>query len=38
AYKVIGISRSYSAKATYGWYWTTDFGGFADQSIPCPAA
>ncbi len=38
AYKVIGIGRSYSAAATYGWYWTTDFGGTTDaSSVPCPA-
>lgn len=36
AYKVIGISRAYSAKATYGWYWTTDFGGTVDQTVACP--
>ncbi len=38
AYKVIGISRSYSAAATYGWYWTTDFGGYSDTSVPCPSS
>ncbi len=38
AYTVIGIGRSYSATATYGWYWTTDFGGTTDtSSVPCPA-
>jgi uncharacterized protein YkwD len=37
-YKVIGISRSYSATATYGWYWTTDFGGYPDQSVACPTS
>ncbi len=37
-YKVIGISRSYSAGATYGWYWTTDFGGYTDKSVPCPSS
>ncbi|MGI9033572.1 MAG: CAP domain-containing protein [Acidimicrobiales bacterium] len=36
AYKVIGISRSYSATSTYGWYWNTDFGGYTDASVPCP--
>ncbi len=36
AYKVIGISRTYSAQATYGWYWTTDFGGVKDTATPCP--
>jgi len=38
AYAVIGISRSYSAAATYGWYWTTDFGGYSDTSVPCPSS
>jgi uncharacterized protein YkwD len=37
AYKVVGISRAYSATATYGWYWTTDFGGAADQTVACPS-
>jgi len=37
AYKVIGISRSYSATSTYKWYWNTDFGGYADPSVPCPS-
>jgi len=36
AYKVIGISRSYSATSTYKWYWNTDFGGYADASVACP--
>jgi uncharacterized protein YkwD len=26
-YRVIGIGRAYKASSTYGWYWTTDFGG-----------
>ena len=26
-FKVIGIARAYGAGTTYGWYWTTDFGG-----------
>jgi uncharacterized protein YkwD len=38
SYKVIGISRTYSARATYGWYWTTDFGGSLDQAVACPTA
>lgn len=37
AYKVIGISRSYSATSTYKWYWNTDFGGYVDASAPCPS-
>lgn len=35
SYKVIGISRAYSATSTYKWYWTTNFGGYADQSVAC---
>ena len=34
-YKVIGIGRAYSATSTYKYYWTTDFGGYADRTIPC---
>ncbi len=26
----VGIGRAYVAGSTYGWYWTTDFGGFSD--------
>lgn len=37
AYKVIGISRSYSATSPYKWYWNTDFGGYVDASVPCPS-
>jgi uncharacterized protein YkwD len=36
SYKVIGISRSYSATATYGWYWNTDFGASNGSAVPCP--
>jgi uncharacterized protein YkwD len=35
SYSVIGIGRAYSATSTYKWYWTTDFGGYADRTIPC---
>lgn len=36
-FAVIGIGRAYSASSTYGWYWTTDFGGVVDQTIsPTP--
>lgn len=31
-YKVIGIGRAYGAGSTYRWYWTTDFGGYVDQT------
>ena len=34
-YRVIGIGRAYSATATYRNYWTTDFGGYVDRTIPC---
>jgi len=37
SYSVIGISRSYSTTSTYKWYWNTDFGGYADASVACPA-
>jgi len=37
AYRVIGISRSYSATSTYKWYWNTDFGGYTDASVACPS-
>jgi uncharacterized protein YkwD len=29
-YKAIGIGRVYNSQSTYGYYWTTDFGGVAD--------
>jgi len=35
SYKVIGISRAYNATSMYRWYWTTDFGGYVDRTIPC---
>ena len=34
-FTVIGIARVYGEAATYGWYWTTNFGGQA--SAPPPA-
>ena len=34
-YTVIGIGRAYSSASSYQWYWTTDFGGYADRTIPC---
>ena len=27
-YTAIGIGRAYTAGSPYGWYWTTDFGGY----------
>ena len=32
-FKVIGIARTYNGASNYGWYWVTDFGGYADQII-----
>lgn len=33
-YKVIGIRRVYNPNSTYKWYWTTNFGGYVDETIP----
>jgi uncharacterized protein YkwD len=33
-YSAIGIGRAYVEGSTYGWYWTTDFGGIADGYTP----
>lgn len=30
-FKVIGIGRAFNASSDYGWYWTTDFGGYDDS-------
>ena len=35
AYTVFGIGRAYNAAATYRWYWTADFGGYADRTMAC---
>jgi len=40
AFVAIGIGRAYSGNSMYGWYWTTDFGGYLDKPIspnPNPA-
>jgi len=39
-YTAIGIGRYYRQGSPYGWYWTTDFGGFDDgwMSIAGPPA
>ena len=29
-FNAIGIGRAYQEGSTYGWYWTTDFGGKVD--------
>lgn len=31
-FRAIGIGRG-NGRGAYGWYWTTDFGGFVDQVI-----
>ncbi|MFQ5380134.1 MAG: CAP domain-containing protein [Dehalococcoidia bacterium] len=33
-YAAIGIGRAYSPSSTYGWYWSTDFGGVEDSTNP----
>lgn len=33
-YNAIGIGRAFGPNTPYGWYWTTDFGGFADSAPP----
>ncbi len=33
-YTVIGISRAYSESSTFGWYWSTEFGGQGDPPPP----
>jgi uncharacterized protein YkwD len=35
-FNAIGIGRAFDDDSTYGWYWTTDFGGFVDGSAPPP--
>ncbi len=37
-FKVIGIGLAYQTSSTYGYYWTTDFGGYDDSggSPPIP--
>jgi len=34
SFVVIGIGRAFNIASTYLWYWTTDFGGFLDPTIP----
>jgi uncharacterized protein YkwD/chitodextrinase len=36
AFGAIGIARAYGAGSSYGWYWTTDFGGTVDQAVTPP--
>lgn len=35
-FNVIGIARAYAPGSSFGWYWTTDFGGQGDY-VPPPA-
>jgi uncharacterized protein YkwD/chitodextrinase len=37
SFHAIGIGRAYGANSAYGWYWTTDFGGYVEQAIPNPS-
>ena len=34
----IGIARAFNDDSTYGWYWTTEFGGVDDGISPPPAS
>lgn len=34
AFVVIGIGLAFDASSTYGYYWTTDFGGYDDTGTP----
>ena len=36
SFVVIGIGRAFNGNSTYGWYWTTDFGGVLDATILPP--
>lgn len=35
-YRVVGVARLHVPGSVHGWYWTTDFGGFADPSSHAP--
>lgn len=35
-YRVVGIARRYTAGSPYGWYWTTDYGGYVASPSPAP--
>jgi uncharacterized protein YkwD/chitodextrinase len=37
-FKAIGIARSYGSSSSYGWYWTTDFGGVVEAAIAPPGS
>ena len=34
-YTAIGIGRANGADSTFGWYWTTNFGGVTDAAVSC---
>ncbi|MCC6314737.1 MAG: CAP domain-containing protein [Thermomicrobiales bacterium] len=34
-FRSIGIGRAHNNHAEYGWYWTTTFGGSADDVVRC---
>jgi len=34
AFVVIGIGLAFNVSSTYGYYWTTDFGGYDDTGTP----
>jgi len=35
-FTVIGIGRAYTGGSSFGWYWTTDFGGQSSGGAPPP--
>lgn len=37
-YAAIGLGRAHSSSSAYGWYWTADYGGFADGYAPPPVS
>ncbi|MBI2933181.1 MAG: CAP domain-containing protein [Planctomycetes bacterium] len=37
-FKAIGIARVYNSNSTYGYYWTTTFGGYVDGVATTPPA
>lgn len=37
AFKVIGVSLYFVADTAYGYFWTTDFGGYVDPSAHSPS-
>jgi uncharacterized protein YkwD len=34
-FAAIGIARAHNADSTFGWYWTTTFGGVEDEEPSC---